>query len=1224
MGRPSGVPAQPLNSAVSPREGPLPLPTSSRLMDGKQSEYKEQPKNAAPGESPIPKQIDSVRASPPRGLPAVRGGSPLDVPASLTVDGTSSPLAAHRRGSVTSQTSSQRVRRKPVPSLYGDPVSPRSNSSRQEMLSDGGSLGRRSSALSDDSVATAEANRSGGGETAPLGLGLSGTDARDDPESTAARVISEGTTAPSQRRQATASTSRPSTVPPARPDPVTQNSGTSSNANDTIMIDGQAFVFDDDDSAGVTSPKAVQQSSPAPVPAAAAAAAASGPTTRGHGEDPSPRTGAAQQPAAVEPTKDSSAPPRRPVYQWHLKEAGTTAEAVAAAAAERDREPASTMRRSKTKAGRPASSAVPRRKVRTVSGNRGGRNDGSRTKPRKASRNASGEKDKSKTDKPEGPPPGAYAIHPPTRAEMDEAADLLIYNENKDMVRFGDLFRERRTLVCFLRHWFCPMCQEFSMSMKQIDPLPLERADLGLVIVGQGHPHVISAYKRVMGVPEWIQMFADPSRRIYRALGMTMRTNDPGPVCAKPDYITMSMMKGSMAAIKKGVVDMPIRNPGDLKLLGGEFIFGPGVQCSFVHRMMTTRGHLDVPRILAQAGCDMTLKSQPRAGASIDDISVKSVGRAKKTKSNKKGIKAGKNGREQQQLARSFGQDRMQKAAAKDGTGHVATPTREFSPIPAVPRIPASFDLSSKPGQLFVEPEGDDDEEDEGPEGARTPRATVAPRKLSHEQKMVEEKLRELELERDAQRSIPPSISKEVPRRAVATAMSSPARQASAESSRTAQLLARGPQNAERPLMSSNGSWLAENSRQSIKRTASTPDFGDDGSPQSKNGFKLSNLGSNLVKSNSLTRGKTPNAASEGVAGAGGGGGAGGRRPNSAPKFVPDASGNLDADRSLRVSSLPPHMQEKRPVSAMAAAPMSSSRDKSLPATPETSFDLGSSPLRRQVVNAPSTPPRGRNGSRSLISESSPSRRSRSSEVRNATTSSSFLADLDVLDEFVHKLPAHESRGANGKFSSPSQRYSHYSGETDDAYYRTSLESWRTDPEEDQEDDDVDAADTDDDGVEDRARWTRSSAASTPTGKRSRASHAETFAAGRSSDSAGGDDRRNNGSLASRTSSESQDSTFDSRPPVADGRSPMVPVEVEDSLDDSEESDAEQQPKHNGTTGLAPATPVAALGESVHSGRKFGQDDSIVEEEDEEELSSSSDSASSGKAGSGVAAVIGL
>ncbi|PWN18234.1 hypothetical protein BCV69DRAFT_236633, partial [Microstroma glucosiphilum] len=176
---------------------------------------------------------------------------------------------------------------------------------------------------------------------------------------------------------------------------------------------------------------------------------------------------------------------------------------------------------------------------------------------------------------------------------LAQAASLMLFTETGELQQFGEIFAKQRTLVCFLRHWFCPMCQEYAMSMANLDPLPLQRANLGMIVVGQGHPHVLAAYKRVMGVPDWIQMYADPSRKIYHALGMTKRTNDPGPACAKPDYITMSMMKGSMQAVKKGLFQMPVRLPGDTKLLGGEFIFGPGLQTSFTHRMVTTRGHFD-------------------------------------------------------------------------------------------------------------------------------------------------------------------------------------------------------------------------------------------------------------------------------------------------------------------------------------------------------------------------------------------------------------------------------------------------------------------------------------------------------------------------------------------------------------------------------------------------------------------------------------------------------
>lgn len=271
-------------------------------------------------------------------------------------------------------------------------------------------------------------------------------------------------------------------------------------------------------------------------------------------------------------------------------------------------------------------------------------------------------------------PAGSYAIHPPSDAALEQAADCDVYDEDQQKVRFGDLFAQRRVLVCFLRHWFCPMCQEFAMSMKSIDPLPLQRAELSLIVVGQGHPHVVASYKRVMGVPEWISMYADPTRKIYAALGMTMRTNDPGPACAKPDYITMSMMKGSMAAIKKGLFEMPIRAPGDLKLLGGDFILGPGNNCSFTHRMVTTRGHLDLPRILTQAGCDMTLKSEPKPGQGRPE-STHSAGGARRRRRKQKANGA----RSVKQAARTLDQER--------GEGKPKR-ARASADVPAVPKIP--------------------------------------------------------------------------------------------------------------------------------------------------------------------------------------------------------------------------------------------------------------------------------------------------------------------------------------------------------------------------------------------------------------------------------------------------------------------------------------------------------------------------------------------------------
>lgn len=251
-----------------------------------------------------------------------------------------------------------------------------------------------------------------------------------------------------------------------------------------------------------------------------------------------------------------------------------------------------------------------------------------------------------------GIPEGSYAIHPPSMLQLFEASQCLVYDQTGKEVIFGDLFKRRRTLVCFLRHWWCGFCQQFAMSIRHIDPLPLKKANMDFIIVGQGDWSVIKAYREVMQVP--YPMFADPKRNVYRALGMTLRTNDANPVCARPDYASMSMTKGILVAIKKGLFDMPIRNPGDMKLLGGDFILGPGLQCSFTHRMTTADGHMDLPRILAQAGCDLSLKT-PKPLYTVDEKEARAA------------MLAG--GNQNRRQTRSLGRSRGKKSSKADAAG---------------------------------------------------------------------------------------------------------------------------------------------------------------------------------------------------------------------------------------------------------------------------------------------------------------------------------------------------------------------------------------------------------------------------------------------------------------------------------------------------------------------------------------------------------------------------
>jgi hypothetical protein len=95
-------------------------------------------------------------------------------------------------------------------------------------------------------------------------------------------------------------------------------------------------------------------------------------------------------------------------------------------------------------------------------------------------------------------------------------------------------------------------------------------------------------------------IYADPTRKIYDVLGMT-RTWDLG---SKPGYMHTNMMTISLQSIFQGVVNgKKALKGGDLKQVGGEFLFEDG-ECTWVHRMKTTRGHTEVSDLRALLGLD--------------------------------------------------------------------------------------------------------------------------------------------------------------------------------------------------------------------------------------------------------------------------------------------------------------------------------------------------------------------------------------------------------------------------------------------------------------------------------------------------------------------------------------------------------------------------------------------------------------------------------------------
>lgn len=86
---------------------------------------------------------------------------------------------------------------------------------------------------------------------------------------------------------------------------------------------------------------------------------------------------------------------------------------------------------------------------------------------------------------------------------------------------------------------------------------------------------------------------------------MTLSTMAAGP---RPAYTKHGLTANTLISLKRNMA-MPLKNPGDLNGLGGEFVLGPGKgECSYAHRMKTTRDHAELSDILKAIG--MTIPKQ--------------------------------------------------------------------------------------------------------------------------------------------------------------------------------------------------------------------------------------------------------------------------------------------------------------------------------------------------------------------------------------------------------------------------------------------------------------------------------------------------------------------------------------------------------------------------------------------------------------------------------------
>ncbi|BGP02705.1 hypothetical protein NBRC10513v2_003800 [Rhodotorula toruloides] len=178
----------------------------------------------------------------------------------------------------------------------------------------------------------------------------------------------------------------------------------------------------------------------------------------------------------------------------------------------------------------------------------------------------------------------------PTADEVSAASSVTILDASGHELPLGTLFQNEKggmAVVIFIRHFLCGLCQDYiSFLSHKLSPSSLAASNIKLSIVGCGDYKFIENYRKQLDCP--FEIYADPCKKAYEALGMTHRTLDLGDKA--PEYAKRGMVSNVVGSIASAFKMGRFTSAGDIKQLGGEFVFERG-QVVWCHRMANTRDH---------------------------------------------------------------------------------------------------------------------------------------------------------------------------------------------------------------------------------------------------------------------------------------------------------------------------------------------------------------------------------------------------------------------------------------------------------------------------------------------------------------------------------------------------------------------------------------------------------------------------------------------------------
>ncbi|XP_068127531.1 peroxiredoxin-like 2C isoform X2 [Hyperolius riggenbachi] len=169
-------------------------------------------------------------------------------------------------------------------------------------------------------------------------------------------------------------------------------------------------------------------------------------------------------------------------------------------------------------------------------------------------------------------------LHAPLyHPDLELAASCLVRDRNGRSSQFGDLYRDTKAIIIFVR-----------------------KADVRLIVIGQSSHLHIQQFCSTTGYPH--EIYVDSNREIYSKLGM--KRGESSASSGRSPHIKSNYISGSIKSIWRAMKSPAFDFQGDPAQQGGAIIVGPGNNVHFLHHDMNRYDQMPISTLLRCAGVE--------------------------------------------------------------------------------------------------------------------------------------------------------------------------------------------------------------------------------------------------------------------------------------------------------------------------------------------------------------------------------------------------------------------------------------------------------------------------------------------------------------------------------------------------------------------------------------------------------------------------------------------